>query len=66
MSDPWDLRMSVTVHNSGQLTENPVLREVGAEYGSALPRIKDNKTIGVADEDAPEESRGQQSIFLGC
>ena len=35
-----------------------------AEY-SALPRIKDNKTIRVTDEDAPEESRGQQSIFLG-
>jgi hypothetical protein len=32
---------------------------------SALPRIKDNKTIRVADEDAPEDYRGQQSIFLG-
>jgi hypothetical protein len=31
---------------------------------SRLPRIKDNKTIRVADEDAPEEYRGQQSIFL--
>jgi hypothetical protein len=26
--------------------------------------VKDNKTIRVADEDAPEEYRGQQSIFL--
>ena len=33
--------------------------------GSALPRFKDNKTIRVADEDAPEDYRGQQSIFLG-
>jgi hypothetical protein len=32
--------------------------------GAARPRIKDNKTIRVADEDAPEEYRGQQSIFL--
>jgi hypothetical protein len=41
-------------------------RKFGAEYRSALPRIKDNKTISVADEDAPEEYRGQQSILLGC
>ena len=32
--------------------------------GPALPWFKDNKTIRVADEDAPEEYRGQQSIFL--
>ena len=32
---------------------------------SALPRIKYHKTIRVADEDAPEDYRGQQSIFLG-
>ncbi len=32
--------------------------------GSDLPRIKDDKTIRVADKDAPEEHRGQQSIFL--
>jgi hypothetical protein len=37
----------------------------GVEYGSALPRIEDNKTIGVADEDAPEEYCGQQSILPG-
>ena len=30
-----------------------------------LPRIKDNKTIGVTDEDAAEEYCGQQSIFPG-
>jgi len=27
-SDPWDLWMSVTVRNPGELTYNPVLREV--------------------------------------
>jgi hypothetical protein len=49
-----------------QLTENPVSKEVRPRVGSALPRIKDNKTIRVTDEDAPEEYCGQQSIFLGC
>jgi hypothetical protein len=49
----------------GQFTGNPVQGKFGVEYGSALPRIKDNKTIGVTDEDAPEEYCGQQSIFPG-
>jgi len=49
----------------GQFTGNPFQGKFGVEYGSALPRIKDNKTIGVTDEDAPEESCGQQSIFPG-
>jgi hypothetical protein len=35
------------------------------EKSGALPGIKDNKTIRVADEDAPEEYRGQQAIFPG-
>jgi hypothetical protein len=47
-----------------EVTDNPFYRKFGAEY-SALPRVKDNKTIRVTDEDAPEESRGQQAIFLG-
>jgi hypothetical protein len=40
-----------------------VRRRVFRPY--ALPRVKDNKAIGVADEYAPEEHCGQQSIFLG-
>jgi hypothetical protein len=43
---------------------NPVQGSSAFEYGSALPRIKEDKTIRVADEDAPEEYRGQQSILL--
>jgi len=41
--------------------ENPKSENLG----SALPRIKDNKTIRVADEAAPEQYCVQQSIFLG-
>jgi hypothetical protein len=43
-----------------------VLLSVAPDRPHALPRIKDNKTISVADEDSPEEYRGQQSILLGC
>jgi hypothetical protein len=48
----------------GQLLKIPFPGKFGVKYGSARSRIKDNKTIGVADEDAPEEYRGQQAIFL--
>src|ERR1700733_1406583 len=34
----------------GELPQTPFHGKFGVEYGSALPRIKDNKTIGVADE----------------
>lgn len=50
---------------AGKLPRIPFHGRFGFEYGSALPGIKDNKTIGVADEDAPEEYCGQQSIFPG-
>jgi hypothetical protein len=50
---------------AGNLPAIPFQGKIGVEFGSALPRIKDNKTIGVADEDAPEEYCGQQSILPG-
>ena len=31
-----------------------------------LPRLKDSKVMGVADEDAPEDSQRQESIVGGC
>jgi hypothetical protein len=49
---------------AGQVTDSSAAK-FDAEYGSALPWIKDHKTIGVTDEDAPEECSGQQSILLG-
>jgi len=42
---------------------------VGAEERSntsVLPRLKDSKVMGVADEDAPEEPQRQESIVGGC
>jgi hypothetical protein len=49
-------------HHRWRVTITPFSGNLGAEY-SALPRFKDNKTICVADEDAPEDYRGQQPIF---
>jgi hypothetical protein len=49
----------------GKLPKSCFAGSSASSTGSALPRIKNNKTIRVADEDAPEEYRGQQSIFLG-
>ena len=33
---------------------------------SDLPRLKDSKVMGVADEDTPEEPQRQESIEGGC
>ncbi len=50
----------------GDGTTNLLVRPILTQKSPLhLPRIKDNKTIRVADEDAPEDYRFQQSIFLG-
>ena len=49
----WLVKSQLVIHSP----------ESNIEY-FVLPRVENNKVIGVADEDAPEEPRSQQPIEL--
>jgi hypothetical protein len=44
----------------------PAIKVLESPPSGGLPRLKDSKVIGVADQDAPEESQRQDSIVGGC
>jgi hypothetical protein len=64
MPEKSGFRYSLTRAGRGQFTYNPAMG--GPAPSAALPWIKDDKAIGIADEDAPEKYRTQQPILRGC